>query len=372
MVAFILLLASLVGKSQINFEQSVNLGVIPEAAEIKGDVILKNQSEKKIFLMRADADQGVKVYTSKKTLQPNDTCLIVISFEPDRSGGFKKRIGLVTSDKATPYEIYLSGDLKRLERDNKTACYYFGARRNSSVAANETPLTVQEPVLPRDATNRMPDASAAPAPVPAPQPLPAPPKTNAPTSMPGQLPDAFKPNNIVFLVDVSGSMRDSLKLPLLKVAMHTLIDAVRPIDRICLVTYADTVKVILEGVSGADKVLLHRIVDSLYAKGQTKGNKAILFSQQLAQRYFMDGGNNQILLATDGKFRFHPKDQAVWEARQQHKKIVLSTVAFGNDREAMSNLKGIAKIGEGSFIPIRKRNGSHDKLLAEVRERSRQ
>ena len=128
---------------------------------------------------------------------------------------------------------------------------------------------------------------------------------------------------------------------------------------------------LVEGISGADKPILHRMVDSLYAKGQTKGNKAILFSQLLAQRYFIEGGNNQILMATDGKFSFRVKDQGIWSQRQGTKPVVLSTVAFGGDREAMANLKGIARIGGGSFIHIRKRDGSRDKLLEEVKNRSR-
>lgn len=322
--------------------------------------------------MRADVDQGVKVYTSKKVLQSGDTCLILISFQPESSGGFKKRIGLVTSDQATPYEIYLSGTLSKLKQDDKTACFYFGARRNSGTTAREEPLIVAQPDEARDRTNRIPDPqSAVTSTPPTRRPSERTENTIQPSPDPALLSDEYKPNNIVFLVDVSGSMRDSLKLPLMKNAMHTLINAVRDVDRICLVTYADTVKVIKEGINGADKQMLHSIVDSLRSRGQTKGNKAILFSQQLAQRYFIEGGNNQILLATDGKFRFHPKDQATWASRQQNKKIILSTVAFGSEREAMANLKDIAKIGGGTFIHIKKRNGSQDKLLEEIKQRSR-
>lgn len=357
-------------RGQIYYEQSINLGTIPEAAEIKGDVILQNRSDARIFLMRADADQGVKVYTSKKTLQPGDTCLIVISFEPGSAGKFKKRIGLVTSDKATPYEVYISGKLERLKRDDKTACYYFGARRNSMPATTE-PIVVPDTQQPRDNSNRLPDPTQAVISPSVALTKPSP-KQTPELQNPAQLPvEDYKPNNIVFLVDVSGSMRDSLKLPLMKTAMHVLVDAVRDIDRVCLVTYADTVKTLVEGISGADKPILHRMVDSLYAKGQTKGNKAILFSQLLAQRYFIEGGNNQILMATDGKFSFRVKDQGVWSQRQGTKPVVLSTVAFGGDREAMANLKGIARIGGGSFIHIRKRDGSRDKLLEEVKNRSR-
>ena len=181
----------------------------------------------------------------------------------------------------------------------------------------------------------------------------------------------YKPNNILFLVDVSSSMKDSLKLPLMKVALHTLIDAVREVDVITLVTYADSVKIIKEGVKGSDKKELHKLVDELKAKGLTKGNKAILFSQQLAQKHFIPEGNNQIIMATDGKFRFYSEDYSLWNQKQLDKKIVLSTVAFGIDKEAMKNLKEIAEKGEGSYIHIKKRHGSEDKLLEEIKSRSK-
>ena len=353
---------------QIAYEQNIDLGTIPEASEIKGDVILKNRSLKKIFLMRADADNGVKVYTSKKTLLPEDTCLIIISFVPEASGRFKKRIGLVSSDKATPYDINLSGTLTKLKQNDKTACYYFGARKNSSAPVSEQPVVANDPKPPRDNSNRLPDSTPPANPVLPPSEVTTPASAQNPKEL--SLLD-YKPNNILFLVDVSGSMKDSLKLPLMKEALHTLIEAVRDIDRITFVTYADSIKIISEGISGADKGTLHQSVNALRSKGQTKGNKAILFSQQLAQKHFITGGNNQIFLSTDGKFRFYPDDVKTWKTRQAAGKIVLSTVAFGNDREAMKNLKEIAANGEGSFIHIKRRSGSTEKLLDEVKARSK-
>jgi hypothetical protein len=127
---FLLLLLSGKGLGQLRFsEQSIDLGSIEEAYEIRGDIVLSNPSAGKIFLMRADADHGVKIYTSKKTLQPNDTCLLVISFIPEHKGKFRKKIQLVSSDRGTPYELLLSGHLSRVKVDDKTACVYFGRQK---------------------------------------------------------------------------------------------------------------------------------------------------------------------------------------------------------------------------------------------------
>lgn len=368
LLIFILFASSL--QAQLGFsDQQTDLGTIAEAYEIKGDIIIKNESAKKIFLMRADADKGVKVFASKKTLQVGDTCLLIVSFIPDSKGKFRRTIKLVSSDKDTPYELSLSGTLNNLKQDDKTACFYFGSRKNSNVKIKDDGIiAVKDSKEKRDVTNKMPDNSSEPIVTKT-----AEPEVKKPTLEEdhSKLPVLeYKPNNIVFLIDVSNSMKDSMKLPLMKKAMYTLIDAVRDIDKITLLTYADSVRVIRENVSGANKKELKEIVSALRAKGLTKGNRAILRSQGIAQKHFIAEGNNQIIMATDGKFRFYSDDQKKWNESQGDKRIILTTVAFGDDHEAMKNLKEIAEIGGGSFIHIKK-NGNEDKLLEEIKTRSK-
>lgn len=366
----ILLLLNYCGFSQLEFtEQNTDLGTIAEAYQIKGDVIVKNKSDKKIFLLRADGDKDLKIFASKKTLQPNDTCLLIVSFIPAEKGKFRKNIKLISSDKEKPYELSLSGNLNALKQDDKTACFYFGSRVNDNVKIKDGPIIVADSKEPRDNSNKMPDNSSEPVVT----------RTITPAKVPvEEKPDLtamskllYKPNNIVFLIDVSNSMKDSTKLPLMKKALNTLLDATRDVDVITILTYSDSLKIIKEAVSGTDKAELKKAVASLKAKGLTKGNKAILKSQMIAQSHFIVEGNNQIIMATDGKFRFYPDDQKKWEESQKDKKIILSTVAFGDDREAMKNLKEIADIGEGNFIHIKKKAGNEDKLLEEIKNRSK-
>lgn len=350
--------------------QQTDLGTIAEAYEIKGDVIIKNDGTKKAFLLRADVDKDLKVFASKKTLQPGDTCLLVISFVPASNGKFNRAIKLVSSDKDTPYALNLTGNLLKTKTDDKTACFYFGSRKHSNVKVKDEPVVVKNNKEPRDVSNKIPDNSSPPVITKTPETTPVFPPKVEDTSF-ELSPLEYKPNNIVFLVDVSNSMKDPLKLPLMKTALYTLIDAVRDIDKITFLTYSDSVRVIKEGISGENKEELKEIVATLKAKGLTKGNRAILKSQQIAQKHFIAEGNNQIIMATDGKFRFYPDDQKKWNDAQGQKKITLTTVAFGDDRDAMKNLKEIAEIGEGSFIHIKKKNGSEDKLLEEVKSRSK-
>ncbi|MCC6369460.1 MAG: VWA domain-containing protein [Bacteroidia bacterium] len=367
-VLFFLLLYQ-IGNSQLQFtELTTNLGNIAEAAEIKGDVIIKNTSDKKIYLMRADAENGVKVYVTKKTLLANDTCLMIISFVPERNGKFTKKINLVASNTTKPYELSISGTLLNFKPDNKQACFYFGSRKPTTIAPTDIPIVVQQEDKPKDNSNKIPD------PVPSPKPdkpkeIVKPKPTNTVSEYFSR--ENYKPNNLIFLVDVSSSMRDSLKLPLMKNALHILIDKVRDVDSITFITYASKVTVLSEAVSGADKKKLHTLVDSLKAKGMTSGNKAILLSQQIGQKHFIAAGNNQIFLATDGEFKFAKEDYQKWKENQKDKKIIVSTIAFGDDKDALKNLKQIAEKGEGSFIPIKSKNGSSDKLLNEIKLRSR-
>lgn len=210
-ILFLILFSSSLRAQLVFTDQQTDLGIIPEAYEIKGDVILKNESAKKIFLLRADADKGLKVFASKKTLLPNDTCLLVISFIPDSKGKFWKLIKLVASDKDTPYKLSLSGTLINLKQDDKTACFYFGSRRSSNVKIKEGPITVKESNEPRDVSNKIPDRSSEPIVTKTVEPVV---KNKEEQPDQGQLPLLeYKPNNIVFLIDVSNSMKDSMKLP---------------------------------------------------------------------------------------------------------------------------------------------------------------
>jgi Mg-chelatase subunit ChlD len=369
---FLYLFLSFLVKSQLDFSSvHSDLGIISEAYEIQGDVVISNNSQKKIFLMRADADRGVKVYASKKTLLPGDTSLLVLSFIPDQKGKFNKNIKLVTSDQNNPYALTVSGTVNKLKTDDKTACFYFGSRKNPNVKIKDEPVIITEPERKRDASNKMPDNPSEPivSVVTEKKDDPSPRDIEKNESSLSLL--EYKPNNIVFLVDVSNSMKDSMKLPLMKIALYTLIDAVRDVDKITFLTYADSVRVIEDGISGAEKEKLKQIVSSIKARGMTKGNKAILRSQQIAQKHFIPEGNNQIILASDGEFKFYEADYKRFEEAQKEKPVILTTVAFGDDKAAAKNLKEIAEKGKGSFIHVKKKHGSEEKILEEIKLRSK-
>ena len=110
------------------------------------------------------------------------------------------------------------------------------------------------------------------------------------------------PSNFVFLLDVSGSMATPDKLPLMINAFKILIDNLGDEDRVSIVTYAGSDKVLLEGAYGYEKTKISAIITDLEANGSTAGSAGIKTAYEIAQKYYIEGGNNRVFLATDGDF----------------------------------------------------------------------
>lgn len=360
--------------TQIDFSsKTVELGSIKEAYEIRADIIVKNTGTKKLYLLKADGEKGIKVFTSKKTIDVNDTALLVISFIPESAGRFSKEIKLFSSAQMEASELRIKGNLEQLKSDDKTACFYFG-RPSKPVQVKEDAIVINQPTTKRDNSNKMPDNSSAPMETRTvtteakPTPSVEPKIETTSQKLPETL---YKPNNLLFLVDVSNSMKDSSKLPLLKLAMHKLIDDVRDIDHITLVSYADSIKILAENISGANKKELHAIVSNLKARGLTKGRQAIIKSEAILVKNYIAEGNNQLLLATDGKFNFYSEDEKKFEEQQIGRPVTMSVIGFGNDKDAIKNLKEIADKGKGSFMHVKKKSNLDEILMEEVKLRSK-
>ena len=114
--------------------------------------------------------------------------------------------------------------------------------------------------------------------------------------------DNQKPNNFVFLIDVSGSMNSLDKLPLLIQAFNILLDNLSNNDRVSIVTYAGAEAVLLDGGYGYEKTKISAIMSDLYASGSTAGSAGIKKAYEIAEKYYVEGGNNRVFLATDGDF----------------------------------------------------------------------
>lgn len=162
-------------------------------------------------------------------------------------------------------------------------------------------------------------------------------------------------SNLVFLLDVSGSMSDANKLPLLTKAFSLLANELDAKDKVSIVTYAGEDKVLLEGVSGNQKDRILSTLDSLEASGSTNGSAGIETAYKLAKENFIEGGNNRVILATDGDLNVGITDDEELEefiAKKKDDGIFLSTLGFGMGNYKDAKLELLADKGNGNYAYI--------------------
>lgn len=162
-------------------------------------------------------------------------------------------------------------------------------------------------------------------------------------------------SNLVFLLDVSGSMGDYDKLPLLQEAFGMLAENLTEKDRISIVTYASEDKIVLEGVSGDKKTKIRRALNSLEAGGGTYGSKGLETAYRIAGENFIEGGNNRIILATDGDLNIGMTTQEELEELITEKResgIFLSVLGFGTGNIKDNKMETLADKGNGNYAYI--------------------
>lgn len=167
--------------------------------------------------------------------------------------------------------------------------------------------------------------------------------------------DKLPSANLVFLVDVSGSMNSPDKLPLLKKALGLVVEKLRPEDKVSLVTYADGTRVILKPTSGAEKAKIRSAIAELSAGGSTAGAAGIDLAYEMAQQGFVKDGINRILLATDGDFNVGITDFAQLKGMVEEKRkggVSLSTLGFGNGNYQEELMEQLADVGDGNYSYI--------------------
>jgi Ca-activated chloride channel family protein len=163
------------------------------------------------------------------------------------------------------------------------------------------------------------------------------------------------PANLVFLIDVSGSMDSPNKLPLVKEALAILVDQLRPQDRVAIVTYAGNFQVALEPCPGDRKDKIKNTLVSLGAGGGTAGGTALESAYQLAAQHFNPDGSNRVILATDGDFNIgisSPQELEKFISAKRKTGIYLSVLGFGMGNYKDDRLETLANKGNGNYAYI--------------------
>lgn len=162
-------------------------------------------------------------------------------------------------------------------------------------------------------------------------------------------------SNIVFLIDVSGSMNSYDKLPLVQEAFRMLAENLSENDRISIATYAGSDQVVLKGESGANQSEICNALDSLEAGGSTAGAAGINTAYEIAQEYFIEGGNNRVILATDGDLNVGLSSEEELTELIEEKRdngVFLSVLGFGTGNYKDNRLEALADNGNGNYAYI--------------------
>jgi Ca-activated chloride channel family protein len=177
------------------------------------------------------------------------------------------------------------------------------------------------------------------------------------------------PSNLVFLIDVSGSMDMPNRLPLLQVAFRKLVENLRPVDTVSIVVYGSVVGVMLQPTSGADKQKILQAIEDLSPGGFTPGEAGILQAYRLAQSTFIKGGNNRVILATDGDFNvgnYKEKELEELITRMKQGGIYLTCLGVGMGNYKDSKIEVLAKKGNGNFAYLDDEREAEKVLVKEL------
>src|SRR5688572_8270913 len=167
--------------------------------------------------------------------------------------------------------------------------------------------------------------------------------------------DKLPPANLVFLIDVSGSMAMAGKLSLVKTGFKMLVEQVRPQDKVAIVVYAGSAGLVLQSTPGNQKDKMLMAIENLEAGGSTAGGEGINLAYKIAQQNFRKGGNNRVILATDGDFNVGVSSNAEMERLIEQKResgIFLTVLGFGTGNLKDSKMEKIADKGNGNYAYI--------------------
>ncbi|MFW5657601.1 MAG: YfbK domain-containing protein [Bacteroidota bacterium] len=167
--------------------------------------------------------------------------------------------------------------------------------------------------------------------------------------------EEIPPSNIVFLIDVSGSMHAYNKLPLLKSSLKLLVNQLRPEDKVAMVVYAGSSGIVLPSTPGDHKTTIIDALDQLQAGGSTAGGAGLKLAYKVASENFIDGGNNRIILASDGDFNVGSSSNAEMERlieKEREKGIFISVLGYGMGNYKDDKMEIIANKGNGNYAYI--------------------
>lgn len=407
----------------------VDFGSIASVMYPAKTIEFTNVSDKKLAILVVEKSYDVKVGYEHRFFEPGEKGLIMLFYRPENLGPFTEEIRIFTNLDQDPYQLTLKGTAITIEecfpdKNNMTLRNVLVVNKETQAPVpfaevsfvhnfkTENPIlcktdgngkavkalpigqysaksmaTGYEPYnldffLPRSQPNVLIELiplKTEPVMARVENPVAVPDTNDIVVPMPpvvtsAELPeDRYAANNIVLLLDVSSSMRQNGKFTLLQQSVNNLALALRQIDNVSIITYAGDSKIVLRGVPGDEKEKIMEVVQELTAAGITQGVKGLNTAYELAEKKFIEGGNNQIILATDGEFSEKNVPDSYYEqfiSGYAEKGIRLSILGFGINEEAINRMKKMAGSGRGSYLHIGSEKFVKDVLINEVKAMS--
>ena len=390
-----------------------DLGEISLLNEDVVDFNLSNQSSQDLFLLRINTAPHVSVKYTSKNIPSKSAQLLRIKLNPSKTGNLNEKVELYLSSNDSPIVIEIKAKVIALPKNRRTACPDF---RTSQKPQSNLQLFQSQPIGLKNAffveiienenqrNEQLINSPSEPeniTDIRSERALKKPSKNkkvkktaeerrNSPSiheilfgkpqndsitkkeaseseienvtlahaekeeTDPSLLDNSYKPNNVVFLIDASTSMREDEKMDLLKQAMIELLEPLRSIDYLSIITYSGEANVLLPPTSAIRKEEIKKTIENISAEGSTQAVKGIKRAILVGKSNFIENGNNQIILATDGAFDIGERNKSLRRKIQTTSKegLTISVLGIKNEKWTNRSLKEIVDLGAGVFIRI--------------------
>ena len=423
-------------KAQVVFNTSHhNFGEVNSEDQKYFDFTLTNAGKVPAFILRIEEPYGIDAKFSNKEIAPDSTVIVRIKYTPKRKGKFKKDVPVWISVNNEPITFTVEGEAKTFDINESLACpdfkvnkqpidlksdlkinvidvntknpienatveiiwdglvyknlktdkngeiiqnlkwdnYYFVVnaegygtkeqdvyvnKNNNTIEFQLGEPTEEELAIVEDTTPVEPEE------------IPEPEDTISTTALPVNL---YAPNNVVFCIDVSVSMKQKGRLDLLKASMIELLNGLRTIDKLAIVTYASSTETVLESNFVTNKAEIIKLIQELEAGGYTAGGKGIKKAYQVARASFIEEGNNQVIIATDGAFNLDKGDKGILNDVEANLKkgVTISVVGVKNEKWTVKSMTDIAETGGGHYLHIESFSQAQQVLMNEIKTNSR-
>ena len=421
---------------QVIFNNSTyDLGEINKEDKKYYDFTLTNAGKEKAIVLRVEEPYGIDVKFSKKEILPDSTIVVRIKYTPKKKGKFKKNVPIWVSVNNEPITLTLEGDAKTFDINESLACPDFKTKKQPKDLKSDLKIKVidvntKKPI--KNATveiiwdglnykqlktnkdgeiiqnlkwdiyyfvvnaegygtkekdfyvNQKNNYLEFQLGEPTEEEIMAEKEDTIveevvviekeDTVSTKELPvNLYAPNNVVFCIDVSVSMKQKGRLDLLKASMIELLNGLRPIDKLAIVTYASSTEVVLQSEYVRNKSNIIQLIKDLKAGGYTAGGKGIKKAYQVARENKIEGGNNQVIIATDGAFNLNKGDKGILRNVEANLKkgVTISVVGVKNEKWTVKSMSSIAKTGDGNYIHIKSYEQAKSVLMDEIKNNSR-